>query len=90
MILTTIDGIPLWSSKNEALNWAAQNGLTGFHTHAYEGTIGYMGGQSHQDSITNNAQVIIDGTVQPIVDVDEAIAEDIPPTTTSSGSSITY
>lgn len=87
MILTTIDGIPLWSSQNEALNWAAQNGLSGFHTHAYEGTIGYMGGQSHLDSISNNTEVLINGAAQS-TDGSDAPVEPIVPG--ASGSSITY
>jgi hypothetical protein len=89
MILTTIDGIPLWSSQNEALNWAAQNGLSGFHTHAYEGTIGYMGGQSHEDSISNNTQALIDGFIVDELNNDDVIAEPTPPDT-NNGSSITY
>lgn len=89
MILTTIDGIPLWSSQNEALNWAAQNGLSGFHTHAYEGTIGYMGGQSHQDSISNNTQALVDGFVQDPISNDDVVAEPTP-SDTNNGSSVTY
>tara|TARA_R110002020_G_scaffold252540_1_gene466455 strand:+ start:6813 stop:7127 length:315 start_codon:yes stop_codon:yes gene_type:complete len=54
-VLTTIDGIPLFSSIQEALNWANQNGLSGYHTHDYQGTMGYMGGIDHNNSITGNA-----------------------------------
>ena len=46
-ILTTISGIPLFSTVEEALAWAQQNGLSGYHTHSYQGQIGYMGGQTH-------------------------------------------
>jgi len=49
-ILTTIDGIPLYST--EALAYAAANGLTGFHTHNYQGQIGYMGGATHGQAAT--------------------------------------
>ena len=46
-ILTTIDGIPLFDTVQEALAWAQQNGLSGYHTHGYQGSIGYMGGYTH-------------------------------------------
>ena len=48
MILTTIDNIPLYSTLQEALSWASANGLTGYHTHMYQGTLGYMGGATQQ------------------------------------------
>ena len=47
MILTTIDGIPLYSTLQEALDYAALRGLSGYHTHVFEGVTGYMGGSSH-------------------------------------------
>ena len=46
-LLTTINGIPLYSTVQEALAYAAANGLTGYHTHTYLGQIGYMGGATH-------------------------------------------
>tara|TARA_R100001509_G_scaffold113064_1_gene68453 strand:- start:351 stop:608 length:258 start_codon:yes stop_codon:yes gene_type:complete len=46
-VLTTIDGIPLFSTVAEALSWAAANGLSGYHTHTYQGQTGYMGGINH-------------------------------------------
>mgnify|MGYP003123695523 CR=1 FL=1 len=46
-ILTTINGIPLFSTVQEALAWAQQNGLSGYHTHTYQGSVGYMGGYTH-------------------------------------------
>ena len=51
-LLTNINGIPLYSTQQEALNYAAANGLTGFHTHSYQGQIGYMGGIDHNNAIT--------------------------------------
>jgi hypothetical protein len=45
-ILTIISGVPLFSTQQEALDWAASQGLTGLHTHAYLGRVGYMGGIS--------------------------------------------
>ena len=46
-ILTTISDIPLFSKKSEALNWAFENGLDGYHTHVFNNQIGYMGGYNH-------------------------------------------
>ena len=31
--LTTIDGVPLYSTVAEAIEYAAQNNLVGYHTH---------------------------------------------------------
>ena len=46
-ILTTLGGIPLFSTQQEALQWASSNGLNGLHTHIHQGQTGYMGGSSH-------------------------------------------
>jgi hypothetical protein len=46
-LLTTIGGIPLYSTVAEALAWAAANNQAGFHTHTYQGQTGYMGGATH-------------------------------------------
>tara|TARA_R100001163_G_C4990118_1_gene143004 strand:+ start:600 stop:812 length:213 start_codon:yes stop_codon:yes gene_type:complete len=50
MILTTIDGVPLYSTLEEALQWAINRGLTGYHTHQYQGETGYMGGFDHSNA----------------------------------------
>jgi hypothetical protein len=54
MILTTIDGIPLYSTIAEALQWAQSRNLNGYHTHTYLGTVGYMGGFSHNTATVAN------------------------------------
>jgi|TARA_R100001443_G_scaffold39488_1_gene52807 hypothetical protein len=46
-ILTTINGIPLYSTSREADEWAKSKGITGVHTHTYRGQTGYMGGIDH-------------------------------------------
>tara|TARA_R100001443_G_scaffold70644_1_gene78963 strand:- start:356 stop:562 length:207 start_codon:yes stop_codon:yes gene_type:complete len=46
-LLTNINGVPLYSTIQEALNWASSNGLSGYHTHQYQGQTGYMGGSNH-------------------------------------------
>ena len=47
-ILTTINGIPLYSTSREADEWAKSKGITGIHTHSYRGQTGYMGGLNHE------------------------------------------
>ena len=47
-LLTTIDGIPLYTTIQEAVGWAANNGLTGYHEHIYKEQLGYMGGTTHE------------------------------------------
>ena len=44
MILTTIDGIPVYSTIEEALAWAKINGLEKAHVHRLVSGFGYMGG----------------------------------------------
>jgi len=36
-VLTMIGGVPLYSTVAEALAYAAANGLSGYHTHVYQG-----------------------------------------------------
>ena len=50
-VLTTIAGIPLFSTAQEAAAWARANGLSGYHTHGWQGQTGYMGGSSHSAAI---------------------------------------
>ena len=47
MILTTIAGVPLFSTVQEALGWASGNNCTGYHTHNYQGQQGFMGCTNH-------------------------------------------
>ena len=46
-VITTIAGVALFSTIQEALAWAKANGLSGYHTHGWQGQTGYMGGASH-------------------------------------------
>ncbi len=48
-LLTLIDNIPLYSTQQEALQWGAALGMFGFHTHVFNGQLGYMTGGSHED-----------------------------------------
>jgi len=46
-VITSIAGVPLFTTVGEALAWAAANGLSGYHTHNFQGQVGYMGGANH-------------------------------------------
>jgi len=50
-VLTTIAGIPLYTTAQEAIAWARANGLSGYHTHGWQGLTGYMGGSSHSAAV---------------------------------------
>jgi len=52
-ILTTISGIPLYSTPQEAISWATANNKQGMHTHIYNGQTGYMGGATHGQAATS-------------------------------------
>ena len=56
MIITTIDTIPLFSTLPEALQWAVDNNFQGYHTHVYNGQLGYMGGKDH-NNVTNSQSI---------------------------------
>ena len=47
MILTTIDGMPLYSTTTEAVAHAIRIGLQGYHMHSFKSRIGYMAGVNH-------------------------------------------
>jgi len=76
MILTTIDNIPLYSTLQEALSWASANGLTGYHTPMYQGTLGYMGGATHSTAV-------VAGSTSTTINTQQTFSN----TTTSSTSS---
>ena len=47
-VLTTIAGVPLFTTAQEALSWAAGNNCSGYHTHNHQGQQGFMGCANHQ------------------------------------------
>tara|TARA_R110000824_G_scaffold169254_3_gene346375 strand:- start:88 stop:618 length:531 start_codon:yes stop_codon:yes gene_type:complete len=55
-LLTTIDEIPLYSTVQEAIEWADRNGLNGAHVHKWKNEgysiLGYMGGASHAEAVS--------------------------------------
>ena len=65
-LLTRINGIPLYSTVNEALAYAEAEGLQGYHTHRYKNIVGYMGGVTHEKSKQSSGNLI---AAQPIQQV---------------------
>ena len=63
-IITKIDGIPLFSTQQEASQWAILHGLSGYHTHAYNKRIGYMGGVDHSRAMSTPT---LESINQPLV-----------------------
>jgi len=64
-VLTNIDGVPLFQTIQQALAYGQQLGLRGYHTHNFQGVVGYMAGFDHAQASTiatqtNNEQNIID------------------------------
>ena len=55
-VLTYIDGVPLFSNIQQALSYGQSIGLTGYHTHNFQGTVGYMAGFSHNQSVSFQVQ----------------------------------
>ena len=56
-ILTYIDGIPLYTTKAEAISWGASKNpkVLGYHTHTTNsGVTGYMAGYIHSTNIAND------------------------------------
>jgi len=49
-LIGNIAGVPLFTTVEEALDWASANGLSGFHSHTLQGQAGYMGGENHMQA----------------------------------------
>ena len=48
-LIALLDGIPLYSTEEDAIAWGESLGITGLHTHVFQGQTGYMAGANHQD-----------------------------------------
>ena len=80
-LLAMIDGIPLFSTVEEALAWGQTYGITGSHTHNYQGQVGYMAGNTHSDITLAMTTPTVTTTTAPV-----PTQTMTPPTTsTSSG-----
>ena len=49
-VIGNINGIPLFTTVQEALVWGQANGLSGYHMHTLQGVTGYMGGSTHSQA----------------------------------------
>jgi len=56
-ILTYIDQVPLFQTIQQALAYGQQVGLQGYHTHVFQGTIGYMAGFDHTEASNVSTEV---------------------------------
>ena len=81
-ILTNIDGVPLFSTLAEALAFATANGLSGYHTHVYNGQLGYMGGATHVE-----ATMVEDTTAEFLEENPVTVVNTSSSNSTTSGSS---
>ena len=59
-LLTRINGIPLFSTVNEALAYAEAEELQGYHTHRYKNIVGYMGGVTHEKSRQSSGNLLVE------------------------------
>ena len=64
-LIGNIDGIPLFTSQEEAELWGSQYNIKGFHTHTLLGQLGYMAGNSHVDIQAANLNVV-SNPLQPV------------------------
>ena len=64
-LIGNIDGIPLFTTRQEAELWGRQYNINGFHTHVLLGQLGYMAGFSHADIQAANLNVVAN-PLQPI------------------------
>ena len=53
-ILTRIDNVPLFTTPLEALEYGSTRNLVGYHTHIYNGLIGYMAGATHGQAASSS------------------------------------
>lgn len=74
-LVQVIDGVPAYSTIQEALNYGTTYNISGYHTHVVSGQVVYMAGTTH-DEITSIFRL---GT-QPV-------SAPTPQSTGSSGSS---
>tara|TARA_R110002012_G_scaffold34529_1_gene99631 strand:- start:136 stop:411 length:276 start_codon:yes stop_codon:yes gene_type:complete len=83
-VLTVIDGIPLFTTVQQALAWGANYNILGYHTHSYEGQVGYMSGENHSEITTALTAL---GIIQPTVNQPNTIVNIPQASTGSSGGS---
>ena len=57
-VLTYIDGSPLFNSIENALSYGRTINLTGYHTHTFEGVVGYMAGFTHSQAVQTSFNTV--------------------------------
>ena len=57
-LIGNIDGIPVFTTRQEAELWGKQYNINGFHTHVLLGQLGYMAGNSHADIQAANLNIV--------------------------------
>ena len=94
-LLTTIDGIPVYSTTEEAIAWGETFGLIDFHTHIFENQTGYMSGASHEDidlvfyTLGINVNDVVDeeysvANITVTTETQDPVVVSTPPTTTTT------
>ena len=61
-ILTYINGAPLFKTIQQALDYGVSVGLSGYHTHTFQGVVGYMAGFDHSEATLNEQRVLTQNT----------------------------
>ena len=64
-LIGNIDGIPLFTTRQEAELWGRQYNINSFHTHVLLGQLGYMAGATHKDIQAANLNIVAN-PLQPI------------------------
>ena len=57
-VLTYIDGSPLFNSIENALSYGRTINLTGYHTHTFQGIVGYMAGFTHSQAVQTSFNTV--------------------------------
>ena len=73
-LITIMNGVPLYTTKQEALRWALCNSVKGYHVHRYKGKTGYMGGITHSTATRSSLAkptTILQQTVMPTLQMNQ-------------------
>jgi hypothetical protein len=55
-LIQNIDGVPAYTTIQEALAYGAQFGVANYHTHIINGSVAYMAGSTH-DEVTSSIRL---------------------------------
>ena len=66
-LLVYLGELPVFTTIEEAEAWGSNYGITGYHTHIYNGVTGYMSGANHDDLdiIFNDLGITLDTSLTP-------------------------